>query len=160
MGSQATKEDKGHGQTVIRAVLDTNVFVSALVRPEGPPGRVILLLSADAPPFDLVLSRVLAEEIHAALKYPRVRKCIRSTDIDPNDWFNNYELLADFVEPASVSGVAPDPDDDKVLAAAAGGQADFVVTGDRGLLNIGAYRDIQIVRPAVVLDRVMKSAGP
>jgi hypothetical protein len=144
----------------MRVVLDANVFVSALIRPEGPPGRVVLLLSADPPPFDLVLSRELADEIHEALRYPRVRKCLRSAGIDANDWFGNYELIADFVEPAAVVGVAPDPDDDKVLGTALGGRAGFIVTGDRGLLTIGMYETIRIVSPAVFLSDVQNLTSP
>ena len=145
---------------MLRVVLDANLFISALIRPEGPPGRVVLLLSVDPPPFKLVLSQALADEIHAVLKYPHVRKCLRAADIDPNDWFNNYELLADFVEPASVNGIAPDPDDDKVLAAALGGQAEFIVTGDRGLLGVGVYQGIRIVSPAMFIDNVLKNTSP
>jgi putative PIN family toxin of toxin-antitoxin system len=144
----------------MRVVLDANVFVSALIRPEGPPGRVVFLLSADPRPFDLILSQALADEIHAALGYPRVRKCLRSADIDPNDWFSNYELIADFVEPATVVGVAPDPDDDKVLGTALGGRADFIVTGDHGLLTVGVYETIRIVSPAVFLREVLRITSP
>lgn len=45
----------------------------------------------------------------------------------------------------SVRGVAPDAEDDLVLATAVAAQADFLVTGDKGMLAIGTYRGVAIV---------------
>jgi putative PIN family toxin of toxin-antitoxin system len=145
---------------VLRVVLDANVFVSALIRPEGPPGRVVQALSVQPPPFELVLSEALADEIHAALGYSKVRKSLRDKTVDPNDWFSNYELLADFAEPTAVTGIAPDPDDDKVIAAAVGGRADFIVTGDKALAGVGAFEAVRIVTPATFLDAILKIGAP
>lgn len=45
----------------------------------------------------------------------------------------------------SVRGIAPDAEDDLVLGTAVKAEADFLVTGDRGLLAIGEYRGLRIV---------------
>ena len=47
--------------------------------------------------------------------------------------------------------VTADPDDDSVLECAAIGYAQFVVTGDRHLLNLGKYQSIRIVTAAEML---------
>ena len=57
----------------------------------------------------------------------------------------------DWIEPT----VASDPDDDVVIATATAGRADYIVSGDRHLLEIGEHGGIRIVRPAtflVILD--------
>ncbi len=53
-----------------------------------------------------------------------------------------------------VSGVSPDPDDDKFLACALEGQADYIVTGDPHLLNLKQYHGINILKPYEFLKRI------
>jgi hypothetical protein len=136
---------------VLRAVLDANVFLSAAIRPGGPPGRIIEgFLRAEA--FTLVLSEAIVAEVLRALEYPKVRRYIRR-EIDPALWFEDLVVLADLVPGASqLAGVSRDPDDDKYLAAAVEGRASFVVTGDPHLLAIDQYERIRIVTPRTFLD--------
>jgi uncharacterized protein len=131
---------------VLRAVLDANVYVSAALRPEGPPGRIIdRLLRAAA--FGLVLSPAIVEEVLRALAYPKVRKAVRG-DVDPALWFEDIVVLADFVTgEGALPGVCEDPDDDKYIAAALGGRASFVVSGDRDLLALKEHEGVRIVTP-------------
>lgn len=51
------------------------------------------------------------------------------------------------VVPGDPEAVARDPTDDKFLAAAAIGQADWLVSADRDLLDIGEYQGIPIISP-------------
>ena len=50
-----------------------------------------------------------------------------------------------------VVGVAPDPDDDHVLATAVNGKARYIVTGDRRLRMVSPYRQTEIVDPTTFL---------
>jgi len=136
---------------VIRAVLDANVYVSAAVRPEGPPGQIIeRFLRRGA--FEIVMSQAIVEEVLRALSYPKVRKYIRP-GLDPELWFEDIVVLSHLVtaEP-EIAGVSKDPDDDKYIAAAIEGRAEFVVAGDSDLLELKEYDGICIVRPRVFLD--------
>lgn len=136
---------------MVRAVLDANVFVSAAIRPEGPPGRIVeQFLRTDA--FTLVLSDAIVDEAMRALAYPKVRRCVRR-GLDPALWMEDLVLLADFVSDiAPVPAVSKDPDDDKYLAAAIAGRASFVVTGDPHLLTVGEHEGVRIVTPRAFLD--------
>ena len=135
---------------MLRVVLDANVYVSAIIRPEGPPGRVIERFLRDSA-FEIVLSPAIVEETLRALAYPRVRKYVRRT-ADPELWFEDIVLLAELVAgDYAMSGASPDPDDDKYLAAAIEGRATLVVTGDPDLLALGAYEGVRIVSPRVFL---------
>ena len=135
---------------MIRAVLDASVFVSAAIRPEGPPGRIVeRFLRAEA--FTLVLSDAIVDESMRALAYPKVRRCLRP-GLDPAQWMEDLVVLADFVlDVPQVTSVSEDPDDDKCLAAAVAGRASFVVTGDPHLLTVGEYEGVRIITPRVFL---------
>jgi putative PIN family toxin of toxin-antitoxin system len=135
---------------VLRVVLDANVYVSAIIRPEGPPGRVVERFLRDSA-FAIVLSPAIVEETLRALAYPKVRKYIRRT-VDPELWFEDIVLLAELVAgDYATSGASTDPDDDKYLAAALEGRATLVVTGEPDLLALGEYEGIRIVSPRVFL---------
>jgi putative PIN family toxin of toxin-antitoxin system len=135
---------------VLRVVLDANVYVSAIIRPEGPPGRAIDRFLRDSA-FAIVLSPAIVDETLRALAYPKVRQYIRRT-VDPELWFEDIVLLAELVAgDYAMSGASADPDDDKYLAAALEGRATLVVTGDPDLLAPGEYQGIRIVSPRVFL---------
>lgn len=64
---------------------------------------------------------------------------------------------AKFIVPADdVRGVADDEEDDLVLATAAARNADYLVTGDKGLLAVGEYRGVAIVTPRMFLDLLLR----
>ena len=77
---------------MLRAVLDANVYVSAYVRPEGPPGQIVERLLRDRA-FELVLSAEITEEVLQALAYPKVLKSAR-TKVEPDLWFEDIVMLA------------------------------------------------------------------
>jgi len=135
---------------VLRAVLDANVHVSAFVRPEGPPGQIIERLLRDAA-FDVVLSAAIVEDVLRALAYPKVLEYAR-TKVDPDLWFEDIVVLAEFVTDMAIESVSDDPDDDKYLAAAREGRAPFVVSGDPDLLAIEEHDGVRIVSPRALLE--------
>ena len=135
---------------VLRVVLDANVYVSALIRPQGPPGQILTRFLENS--FEIVLSPAIVEETVRAFAYPKVRKYIRA-GVDPELWFEDVILLAQFVAgDYEVEGVSVDADDDKYLAAAAEGGATLIVTGDPDLLTVKEFQGIRIVTPRVFLD--------
>jgi putative PIN family toxin of toxin-antitoxin system len=134
-----------------RAVLDTNVFVSAALHPEGPPGRLVWEFVENAA-FELVLSEAITEEVLRAFSYPKLRKYFHR-DLAPEPWFQDLAMLAEIVPGAlELGGVCEDPDDDKFIAAALEGRAQFVMTGDRKLLAVALYESIRVLGPRAFLD--------
>lgn len=51
-------------------------------------------------------------------------------------------------------GVTRDPKDDAVVACAVEGKADYIVSGDKDLLVLGTYQDIQIVTPSQFSEQI------
>ncbi len=136
---------------MLRAVLDANVYASALVKPDGPPGRILHLLLADRA-FVVVLSRWIIVELRRCLDDPKLRKFIRIDDDEIDRWILAIELIADMVMPSrEVRAVADDPDDDHLLAAALEGRAALLVTGDQHVLALREYEGVRIVTPAEFL---------
>ncbi len=129
----------------MRAVVDTNVLVSALLVPGSKPYDVVR--AWDAGLFDLVTSEALTAELHRALNRPRITRRIsnapRTVDLLPAA----IDQRAIKVEPAGSISVSRDPDDDRVLEAAVAGGAEYVVSGDADLLAVGQYGSIPIVPP-------------
>ena len=136
---------------MLRAVLDANVFVSAYVRPEGPPGLIIDQFLRDTA-FEIVLSEEIVAEVLRALSYPKVQKASR-TKLEPDLWFEDIIVLAQLVSgEQQVLSLSEDPDDDKYLAAAIEGRATLVVTGDPHLLTLHAHEGVRIVSPRAFLE--------
>lgn len=136
---------------MLRAVLDANVYVSAYVRPEGPPGQIVERLLRGAA-FEVVLSAEIVEEVLRALAYPKVLKSAR-TKIQPDLWFEDIVVLGEFVSGEyEIAATSEDPDDDKYLAAAIEGRAAFVVSGDPDLLDISEHEGVRIVNPRAFLE--------
>ena len=135
---------------MVRAVLDANVYISAIIQPGSTPGRLVERFLRDAA-FEIVLSPEIVDEVLRALAYPKVRKLLRG--VDAQLWFEDIVVLADLAPGAKqISGVCEDPDDDKYVAAALEGRAAWVVTGDRAFLALREHAGVEIVTPCVFLD--------
>jgi len=135
---------------LLRAVLDANVYISAIIQPGGTPGRLVERFLRDAS-FEIVVSPAIVDEVLRALAYPKVRKLLHGGDAQL--WFEDIVVLADLVAGAQqLSGICEDPDDDKYVAAALEGRAGYVVTGDQTFLALKEHRGVEIVTPRTFLD--------
>jgi hypothetical protein len=114
----------------VRAVLDANVLISAILSPRGAPAR--LLQAWQAGKFDLVISPGLLAELRRALAYPKLERLVPAADADAFvAWISRSGLLA--VDPVGEPPVrAIGPDDDYLLALAAAERA-VLVSGDAHL---------------------------
>lgn len=137
-----------------RAVLDTNVIVSALINPAGPPGAVLKALREER--FTLVTSRPINEEILEVLNRPCIRDKYGLSEYLFDIAFILFEVAEVIRELPGVK-IVKDPDDNKFLSAAIGGSAHYLVTGDaKDLLGLREYKGIQIVTPAQFLEVLNK----
>jgi putative PIN family toxin of toxin-antitoxin system len=135
-----------------RAVLDTNVVVSALIWGGAPFG---VLEAAASGQINLITSPVLLAELTDVLNGPKLNARLKRVRGSVEDAVALYTALTISVTPISVPRIVPeDPDDDHVIAAAVTGQADIIASGDRHLLRLGTYQAIRIVRPAALLTSI------
>ena len=129
----------------MRVVVDTNVLVSALISPAGSPAEIQHAWARGD--FELVTSPALLNELTKVLSYPRIQRRLHWTAGQLSDFLKHLRATAIVVTPAQALVVARDPDDDRVLEAAQAGHADFIVSGDRDLLDLREFVGIPILTP-------------
>lgn len=129
----------------MRLVLDTNVVVSALLW-RGLPRS--LLHDAYAGRVALFTSVPLLLELGSILARRKFAIKIEASKLTIEQLVDYYAELTTVVRPVPVNGVAPDPDDDVVLGTALAAGAGWVVTGDKPLLSVLDYREVQIITVA------------
>lgn len=133
----------------LRAVLDTNIIVSAVVF-KGKPRQVLeLAFEEKIKPF---ISQTLLAELTETLtkKFSLPSEEIELIEQEIKDGF-------EIVYPTIILHVQKDQDDNRVLEAAAEGKCDYVVTGDKELLDLGNFKGIKIVTATEFISILEKS---
>ncbi len=128
----------------LRAVVDTNVIVSGIISPKGAPRKILDLARREI--FKVVSSIAINHEILNVLHRDSIYIKYNLTEdiIDDLSAFL-YEGTALMEDQYAVSKVRKDPEDNKFIACALEGEADYIVSGDDHLLGLKHYRGIQIV---------------
>jgi putative PIN family toxin of toxin-antitoxin system len=116
----------------VRAVLDVNILISALLSSRGAPAQLLARwLAGD---FDLIISEALLAELERALAYPKLRS--RIPPPEARRFVDALRRTAEAVaDPEIARSRSADPDDDYLLALAERASA-IVVSGDRHLLAL------------------------
>ena len=136
----------------MRAVLDPNVLISALLSRRGTPAAIVRAWLDGA--FDLVVSPLLLAELERALTYPKIRKRVTAAEAGE---------LVDLLRGGAVLRRDPtdgppihsdDPGDDYLIALAAESQA-VIVSGDGHLLRLAG--DAPVYSPAQFLEMLDRS---
>ena len=141
----------------MRAVLDTNVVVSGVIKKEGPSGQILRLFLQEQK-FIAVTSLDILAEIRAVLGREKIRKYHTWTD-EQIDTFVAFLYAQSVVTEGllTVNIITTDSEDNKFLACAQEGNADYLVTGDDDLLQVNSYEGTRIIPPAAFLS-TLKSA--
>jgi putative PIN family toxin of toxin-antitoxin system len=128
---------------LVRAVVDVNVLVSAVLSAKGPSAE-ILGASRDGQ-FELITSEMLLTELTRTLAYPWIRRRIAPEKAGAYiNWIRDHGTLSD--DPVDAPRVGSrDPSDDYLLALAIDQRA-YLVTGDQDLLVLDAH--LPILTPA------------
>lgn len=133
-----------------RIVVDTNVVVSASIS-EGNPHRFLLGAMRDAR-CTLVTSDEIISEIREVLGRPK----FRLSENEVSKALSALESASEIVETTSKFMAVRDSDDDMFVNAAYDGGADYIVSGDCDLLDLGEFEGIKIVK-VVEMQRILRS---
>ncbi len=134
----------------MKVILDTNVFVSGVFF-KGPPYQILEAWKEGS--IQLVLSVEILEEYRRvgeilAEEYPHI-------DLEPF-----LELViqnsAIYAVPELKEPICVDPADDKFLACAIASGSKVIVSGDKHLLNLCGYQEIEVLKPRQFLERIIK----
>ena len=131
----------------LKAVFDTNIFVSALAIPGGQAERAIdLVIDARV---DLCISKEIIHEVLGVLaqKFSKGPEELSRTAVFLSE-------LAAVVSPRRKLAVLGDEPDNRILECAEAGHADVIVTGDRAMLNLKIYKKIRILKLRQFLDEI------
>ena len=133
----------------MRVVIDTNVLVSGVINPHGPPGRIVDAVLAEAITVlydDRLLSEYRAVLLRPAFGFPR-------TSVDTLVDF--IELTGESVVAGHLTVVLPDSTDLPFLEVAAGGQASALITGNlKHFTPRRGHHGVHVCTPADFLRRL------
>lgn len=140
---------------MLKVILDTNQFVSALISKKGAPAK--LLQAWKNRSFILITSQDIIEEIQHVLQYPHITKKYHLKKEYIESLINLIEheavVLSDSI-PLNV--IKEDPSDNKFLACAIESEADYIISGDKHLLNLCEYKNIPIITVQNFLEKLNK----
>ncbi|RRB01013.1 putative toxin-antitoxin system toxin component, PIN family [Larkinella rosea] len=125
----------------MRIILDTNIYVSALISKNF---RQRLSRIFDDLSIHILTDSLLMAEIEEVITRPKISKYLTPTD---RDSFVTYlKNRCELVDVTSLVSISPDPDDDFLLALSKDGQANYLITGNkRDLLDLKQFEDTRIV---------------
>jgi putative PIN family toxin of toxin-antitoxin system len=131
-----------------RFVADTNVLLSRAMFRNSTPSQALRHATSVS---RLIVSIETLEELQDVLFRSKF-----DTYINLNDRLSFFETLkrnANFIESVPPVSACRDPEDDKFLALALTGHAEFILTGDQDLLSLHPFQGIDILSPRQYLDR-------
>lgn len=124
-------------------VLDTNVFIAAYFNRKSASARIIDLCLENK--HKLIFSPRLRKEVRLILKNVRAEREFREK-------IRSLFVNASKVKPTKkVFTVKEDPEDNKFLECALEGEADYLITSDRHLLELGEFAQTKICKPTQFL---------
>ena len=134
----------------MRVVLDTNVLISAHIKPDGTAAQILEAWRGGG--LEVVVSSAILEEYKSSLLKAEVRKrhglMVEQVD-ELIDTLQEIAISAEASERLLI--VHDDPDDNKFFECALAGGAEFIVSGDRKVLEVGVYKGILVLPPALFL---------
>ncbi|OGP73887.1 MAG: putative toxin-antitoxin system toxin component, PIN family, partial [Deltaproteobacteria bacterium RBG_16_50_11] len=138
----------GKKKAVKRVVLDTNVLISSLLF-KGEASRIVVLWQKSK--IIPLISKETFDELRVVLEYPKFSlsggeiKSIIEDEILP--FFEVVEVEK------NIKGVCRDPGDDKFISCAVSGEANWIVSGDKDLSDLGKYQSVEIIQVSEFIKR-------
>jgi putative PIN family toxin of toxin-antitoxin system len=130
-----------------KVVIDTNIIVSAFGW-RGNPEEVIRLVS-QGKILNFITFEIL-DELRRVVSYPKLKF---SEELQAEIIETMFAISHIVSSSESLSIIENDPPDDKVLECAVSADADFIISGDRHLLNLKNFRCIEILTPEAFLTK-------
>ena len=141
-------------QQKLRAVIDTNLFISGLFARDSVSAQLQdLWINQD---FEMVTSIEIIKEISRVLNYPRIKEHFKPAEDNIRRFyrliFRKAIISKDIYQ---TDKIADDPTDNKFLACALEKEADYIVSRDPHLRNLKHYHGIQIVDATTFIEKVI-----
>jgi putative PIN family toxin of toxin-antitoxin system len=131
-----------------RIIIDTNLWVSFLITKDFTKLDEIIFSRKGI----LVFSQELLEEFLAVAKRPKFRRFFSPSDIE--DILETIDECADFVNVTTTVEVCRNPKDNFLLSLSVDGKADYLLTGDKDLLDLNKFKETTITTISEFLKAV------
>lgn len=112
----------------VRAVIDTNIWISSLLNPTGFPAKLRTAFQQGI--FVVIVSEPILREIADVLSRPRIRDKCGVTEADIKELITLIEERADHTLLSGTVDVCRDKDDNLVIETAINGNAEYIVSRD------------------------------
>ena len=133
-------------------VLDTGILIGALITKGTPPDR--LYEAWCQAKFELVTSQAQLNELSRVVTYPKLQRYIKP--LEANQLLVGLKARATVLEQILEVDYSPDPDDNKIIATAIAGQADYIISGDkRDLLSLKEVERIPIISAREAIETIV-----
>jgi len=140
-------------QDKLRTVVDTNLFVSGLFGRDSISAKLQEhWINQD---FILVTSIDIIREVNRVLHYPRIQERFKPKDETLKRFFRLIFRKAVITKDIyKTDRITDDPTDNKFLACALEGKADYIVSRDPHLRNIKHFQGIQIIDATTFINKI------
>jgi uncharacterized protein len=135
----------------LRVAVDTNVFISTVIKPENRVGMIVVRMRNGE--YTLLYAEEMLDELVEVITRDKIWKRYKLTEETVNTFVNSIIEHGERVEVVTVVDVCRDPDDNILLALGLDGKAEYIVSGDRDLLELTPFQGIPIVTPAEFLAK-------
>ena len=139
-----------------RIVIDTNILVSAILTSEGNPAKILKLVLEGK--LNLIISPAILEETRQVFNYPKLAKLMEKNNITRQEVYGFLDKMSRvaLITPGKldIDVIPKDPADNKIIACALEGDADFIISGDHHLTDLKIFQSIKIIDPAAFLKIV------
>ena len=137
----------------LKVVIDTNTVISAPLSEEGNPAKIFELLLLEE--INNFRSEEITNEIAEVFNREKIKKLI--SENKTNFVIDSYKKVSKLVKPnIKLSIVKDDEDDNRILECAETANANYIISGDRHLLELKNHKNIKIVSTKEFLDIYLK----
>ena len=126
----------------------TAIFSSLPLAGEGTPGLLVRLATTGK--ITNLTSIALLEELTRAVGYPKL-KFPESLQAEIVETVFTFSALISVSNPIEVEGL--DPSDNRILECAVAGKVDYIISGDKHLLELGSYKGIPVLKAKEFLEK-------
>lgn len=135
----------------MRIVIDTNIMLSRFLSPFGAPAYIYDAWRKEI--FDLVVSEPILQEYQKVLLYKQIQKQHGLEEEAVKRIIFQFRKYAVFVKPQQeINIITDDPDDNKFVATALEGKAEYIISKDKHLLSVKEYQGIYMLGPIAFLE--------
>ena len=137
---------------MLKFTLDTNTLISATI---ARGNEFELLRLAKEGKIKIILSLPIIEEFKEVISREKFGFSARQVEQVIKQILSIYELIIPAVK---LQVIKDDPDDDKILECAVRGNINYIVSGDKHLLNLKSHNGIQIIKTREALPIINRQS--